>query len=137
MNKFENEMYEFLKNGGDMEAYLNTITQAANAANARIQEEKEKEREKAKAKKNIVQDADNMLATVRNFFHTYYPEVKIDLTGDEKPLTGEEFVDLLENLRPLFPMLNTLISVEIENADRRRSATDPIEDFLDKFVRSK
>lgn len=133
MNKFENEMYEFLKSGGDMEAYLNTITQAANAANARIQEEKKKEA----AKKNIVQDADNMLAAVRNFFHTYYPEVKINLTGDEEPLTGKEFVDLLEDLRPLFPMLNTLISVEIENADRRRSATDPIEDFLDKFVRSK
>ena len=75
-----------------------------------------------------------MLATVRNFFHTYYPEVKINL-GDEKPITGKEFVDLLEELRPLFPMLNTLVSVEIENADRCRSATDPIQDFLDKFVR--
>ena len=130
MNKFENEMYEFLKNGGDMEAYLNTITQVANAANARIQEEKKKEA----VKKNIVQDADVMLATVRNFFHTYYPEVKINL-GDEKPITGKEFVDMLEDLRPLFPMLNTLVSVEIENADRCRSATDPIQDFLDKFVR--
>ena len=131
MNKFENEMYEFLKNGGDMEAYLNTITQAANAANARIQEEKEKER----VKQNVVQDADNMLATVRNFFTTYYPEVKINLTDDGEPLNGKDFVDLLENLRPLFPMLNTLVSVEIENADRHRSATDPIQDFLDKFVR--
>ena len=122
---FEDSIYDFLQKGGNLEDYLNEVSAAANQAQARIQEEKK--RQSADAAK--LEAADLVAQSINTFGSTFYPGVEYDLSGNDVI----EVFSILEPFMKLFAAMP-----DRGKPDRDQVAkNDPIEDFLNAFVRGK
>ena len=109
---FEDDILQYLQEGGNLEDYLNAVTQAANTAQKKFQEEKNQARK--------AYDADTIAASINQFVKTYYPSEKWG-----KPLTGEDVLSVFDIMAPLARSV----------ANTMTDAGDPIQDFLNTFVR--
>jgi chromosome segregation ATPase len=120
-----------LQKGESVEDIAAQMTKDINAANAAFQEEKNK-RAKLEPKRKAVRAA---LDAVANMFEVCFEDSNI--AADLRELDENDLVDEIEKELPLIKMLAAMSDNPKPRAkDDKKSAADPIEDFLNKFVRN-
>lgn len=120
-----------LQKGESVEDIAAQMTKDINAANAEFQKEQEK-RAKLAPKRKAVRAA---LDAVADMFEVCFEDSNI--AADLRELDETDLVDEIERELPLIKMLATMGDNPKPRAkDDKKSAADPIEDFLNKFVRN-
>lgn len=122
-----------LQKGESVEDIAAQMTKDINAANAKFQKEQEKNA-KLEPKRKAVRVA---LDAVADMFEVCFEDSNI--AADLRELDENDLVDEIEKELPLIKMLasmgdNTNPKPRAKNDGK--SAADPIEDFLNKFVRN-
>ena len=142
---YMNELLSRLQKGEDVEALASELTKALNEANAQFQKQHKEEQ-------RIRQDKINCLLSIFEAFEellTLY-----DVEEDELPkVCAQDLEDLVDELDALAPALRSedplemlkILAKEEEkskntlpvrlNLEWKDDKKDPIEDFLNKFVR--
>ena len=130
MNYMEDIMAR-LQKGESVEDIAAQMTKDINAANAEFQKEQEK-RAKLAPKRKAVRAA---LDAVADMFEVCFGDSNI--AAELREIDETDVVNEIERELPLIKMLATMGDNPKPRAkDDRKSAADPIEDFLNKFVRN-
>lgn len=130
MNYMEDIMAR-LQKGESVEDIAAQMTKDINAANAEFQKEQEK-RAKLAPKRKAVRAA---LDAVADMFEVCFEDSNI--AAELRELDENDLVDEIEKELPLIKMLASMSDNPKPRAkDDGKSAADPIEDFLNKFVRN-
>lgn len=130
-----NDFLTRLRNGEDISAIANEITDSLNEANKVYLEEQEKKRQVDSDRRNKVEVADDLLLALFDLLDLY----DID-TGLLDELTPEGVVDLCDEVMPVLKAYAGFFE-ELKDIDKAKDKTshcekcnDPIADFLKKFV---
>lgn len=130
-----NDFLTRLRNGEDISAIANEITDSLNEANKVYLEEQEKKRQADSDRRNKVDVADDLLLALFDLLDLY--DIDIDPLGD---LTPEDVVDLCDEVMPVLKAYAGFFE-ELKDIDKAKDKTsyckkcnDPIADFLKKFV---
>ena len=118
---FEESIYDFLRDGGKIEDYLTEVQNAANAAQARIQEESNKKA----ADDAKLAAADALAQSFTTFITTFYPNVKI-----KNNIAGADLIQVFDAVLPFTQFFKGGFNINVSD-----SKNDPIETFLNTFVR--
>lgn len=122
-----------LQKGESVEDIAAQMTKDINAANAKFQKEQEKNA-KLEPKRKAVRAA---LDAVANMFEVCFEDSNI--AADLRELDENDLVDEIERELPLIKMLANMgdsSNLKPRAKNDGKSAADPIEDFLNKFVRN-
>lgn len=130
-----NDFLTRLRNGEDISAIANEITDSLNEANKVYLEEQEKKRQADSDRRNKVDVADDLLLALFDLLDLY--DIDTDPLGD---LTPEDVVDLCDEVMPVLKAYAGFFE-ELKDIDKAKDKTchcekcdDPITDFLKKFV---
>lgn len=111
-----NELLSMLSTGKSPEDLASAFTESLNEA---IQQKKDMEATKPTA---AVQAADKVIDTVHKFLYDFYP----DLAFDRDLLTGEELVELLDEVGPVIAQYIGLMSAIEDMSAHRTTARDDV-----------
>ena len=130
-----NDFLTRLRNGEDISAIANEITDSLNEANKVYLEEQEKKRQADSDRRNKVDVADDLLLALFDLLDLY--DIDTDPLGD---LTPEDVVDLCDEVMPVLKAYAGFYE-NLKDIDKAKDKTcqcekcdDPITDFLKKFV---
>jgi hypothetical protein len=130
-----NDFLTRLRNGEDISAIANEITDSLNEANKVYLEEQEKKRQADSDRRNKVDVADDLLLALFDLLDLY--DIDTDPLDD---LTPEDVVDLCDEVMPVLKAYAGFFE-ELKDIDKAKDKTchcekcdDPIADFLKKFV---
>ena len=123
-----------LQAGESVDAIARELTSALNDANDKFQKAKADREKEQKARKRKIDCVDGILTCVLNLLHEY--GVDAEVMDEIDNINSADIVDELDKALPAFQEYQKLMTAAAaSNKTAPARSADPIEDFLNKFVR--
>ena len=139
---YMNDILARLQNGENVEDVASQLTKAINDANELFKKEEEAKRKKAAEKDNL--DKLSAAKGLQNAFYAMASVYKVgpeileainDIDPEETVSIFDETIPILLEYKKFMSNVNSMKSKKTSSNVKMSKTADPIEDFLNKFVR--